>query len=77
MSASCVLCLQVAILDMNEAAGQSLVETLTKEHGLDRVMFLLCNVESEEEIKGNKQAQQCVYIWRGREGLDCVGQLLY
>uniref|UniRef100_I3KL42 15-hydroxyprostaglandin dehydrogenase [NAD(+)] n=1 Tax=Oreochromis niloticus TaxID=8128 RepID=I3KL42_ORENI len=42
---------KVAILDMNEAAGQSLVETLNKEHGPDRVLFLLCNVESGEEIK--------------------------
>uniref|UniRef100_A0A3Q2W0F9 15-hydroxyprostaglandin dehydrogenase [NAD(+)]-like n=1 Tax=Haplochromis burtoni TaxID=8153 RepID=A0A3Q2W0F9_HAPBU len=42
---------KVAILDMNETAGQSLVETLNKEHGPDRALFLLCNVESEEEIK--------------------------
>lgn len=45
---------------MNETAGQSLVETLNKEHGPDRALFLLCNVESEEEIKGNMHTQQNV-----------------
>lgn len=38
----------------------SLVETLNKEHGPDRALFLLCNVESEEEIKGNMHTQQNV-----------------
>lgn len=45
---------------MNETAGQSLVEILNKEHGPDRALFLLCNVESEEEIKGNMHTQQNV-----------------
>lgn len=47
---------------MNEAAGQSLVETLNKEHGPDRVLFLLCNVESGEEIKGNMHTPQNVNV---------------
>uniref|UniRef100_A0A3Q0RVQ3 15-hydroxyprostaglandin dehydrogenase [NAD(+)] n=1 Tax=Amphilophus citrinellus TaxID=61819 RepID=A0A3Q0RVQ3_AMPCI len=42
---------KVAILDMNETIGHCLVETLTKEHGPDRAMFLFCDVESEDELK--------------------------
>lgn len=48
---------------MNETAGQSLVESLNKEHGPDRALFLLCNVESEEEIKGNMHTQENESVW--------------
>lgn len=43
---------QVALIDVNDSAGRSLVEVLEKEFGSGRVLFLCCNVESEEKIKG-------------------------
>ncbi|XP_054481761.1 15-hydroxyprostaglandin dehydrogenase [NAD(+)] [Anoplopoma fimbria] len=42
---------KVALLDVNETAGKSLIEVLNKEYGPDRTLFLNCNVESEEQIK--------------------------
>ncbi|XP_061595144.1 15-hydroxyprostaglandin dehydrogenase [NAD(+)] [Cololabis saira] len=42
---------KVAILDVNETAGQSLVEALNKQHGSGKTVFLKCDVESEEQIK--------------------------
>lgn len=43
---------QVALIDVNESAGRSLVGVLEKEFGPDRVLFLSCDVESEEKLKG-------------------------
>ncbi|KAM6911679.1 15-hydroxyprostaglandin dehydrogenase [NAD(+)] [Lycodopsis pacificus] len=42
---------KVALLDVNEAAGKSLVEVLEKQYGQERTLFLNCDVESEEQIK--------------------------
>ncbi|XP_069573734.1 15-hydroxyprostaglandin dehydrogenase [NAD(+)] [Brachyistius frenatus] len=42
---------RVALLDMNEAAGQSLLEALNKDFGPEKTLFLNCNVESEQQIK--------------------------
>ncbi|KAG7232251.1 hypothetical protein INR49_009535 [Caranx melampygus] len=42
---------KVALLDMNEAAAESLMETLNKEYGQGRALFLKCDVESEEQMK--------------------------
>ncbi|KAK2828062.1 hypothetical protein Q5P01_019096 [Channa striata] len=42
---------KVVLLDMNEAAGKSLQEALSKQYGQDRTLFLICNVESEEQMK--------------------------
>uniref|UniRef100_A0A3B4ZF62 15-hydroxyprostaglandin dehydrogenase [NAD(+)] n=1 Tax=Stegastes partitus TaxID=144197 RepID=A0A3B4ZF62_9TELE len=42
---------QVALLDVNKTAGESLMEELNKQYGADRTLFLSCNVESEEQIK--------------------------
>ncbi|KAM7398373.1 hypothetical protein PAMA_006329 [Pampus argenteus] len=42
---------KVALLDVNETAGQSLMEELNKQYGGERTLFLSCNVESEEQLK--------------------------
>ncbi|KAK9536859.1 hypothetical protein VZT92_006612 [Zoarces viviparus] len=42
---------KVALLDVNQAAGKSLVEVLDKQYGRERTLFLNCDVESEEQIK--------------------------
>ena len=44
---------QVALFDVNETAAESLMETLQKQHGPGRALYVNCNVESEEQIKGN------------------------
>ncbi|XP_034461660.1 15-hydroxyprostaglandin dehydrogenase [NAD(+)]-like [Hippoglossus hippoglossus] len=41
----------VVLLDVNENAGKSLKESLDKQHGRERTLFLNCNVESEEQLK--------------------------
>ncbi|XP_035522703.1 15-hydroxyprostaglandin dehydrogenase [NAD(+)]-like [Morone saxatilis] len=46
---------KVALLDMNEAAGNDLMEVLEKLYGEERTLFLQCNVESEEQIKAALQ----------------------
>lgn len=43
---------QVALIDVNESAGRTLVEVLGKQFGPERILFLCCDVESEEKIKG-------------------------
>lgn len=57
----CCLPVQVALLDVNEAAAESLMESLNKEYGQGRALFLKCDVESEEQMKGNKHNK----VWRG------------
>ncbi|XP_030603196.1 15-hydroxyprostaglandin dehydrogenase [NAD(+)]-like [Archocentrus centrarchus] len=42
---------KVALLDVNKAAGESLMEVLRKQYGPDQMLFLLCNVESDEQFK--------------------------
>ncbi|XP_035522442.1 15-hydroxyprostaglandin dehydrogenase [NAD(+)]-like [Morone saxatilis] len=42
---------KVALLDVNETAGKSLMEVLEKQYGRERTLFLNCDVESEEQIK--------------------------
>ncbi|XP_030009173.1 15-hydroxyprostaglandin dehydrogenase [NAD(+)] [Sphaeramia orbicularis] len=42
---------KVALLDVNEAAGKSLAEALGKQYGQDKVLFINCNVESDEQMK--------------------------
>ncbi|XP_032389548.1 15-hydroxyprostaglandin dehydrogenase [NAD(+)] [Etheostoma spectabile] len=54
---------KVAFLDVNETAGKSLKETLDKEYGQERTLFLTCNVESEEQIKA--AFQKTVENFRG------------
>lgn len=46
---------KVALLDMNEAAGKSFMEDLQKQFGSERTLFLLCDVESEEQFKAALQ----------------------
>ncbi|XP_018547944.1 15-hydroxyprostaglandin dehydrogenase [NAD(+)] [Lates calcarifer] len=46
---------KVALLDLNETAGKSLMETINKLYGQGRALFLNCNVESEEQIKAALQ----------------------
>lgn len=43
---------QVALIDVNESAGRTLVEVLGKQFGPERTLFMCCDVESEEKIKG-------------------------
>ncbi|TWW75082.1 15-hydroxyprostaglandin dehydrogenase [NAD(+)] [Takifugu flavidus] len=42
---------KVALIDVDEIAGRSLLEILEKQFGSDRVLFLSCDVESEEKLK--------------------------
>ncbi|XP_017275338.1 15-hydroxyprostaglandin dehydrogenase [NAD(+)]-like [Kryptolebias marmoratus] len=42
---------KVVVLDINETAGQSLLEALNKKHGAGKTLFMKCNVESEEQLK--------------------------
>ncbi|XP_068456619.1 15-hydroxyprostaglandin dehydrogenase [NAD(+)]-like [Clinocottus analis] len=42
---------KVALLDVNETAGKSLVQVLENQYGRERTLFLNCDVESEEQIK--------------------------
>ena len=54
--ASYLICpspVQVALLDIHETAGESLTEALNQQHGAGKALFLKCDVESEEQIKGN------------------------
>lgn len=46
-------CEQVALLDVNKAAGESLMEVLRKQYEPDQMLFLPCNVESDEQFKGD------------------------
>ncbi|KAA8586638.1 hypothetical protein FQN60_000474, partial [Etheostoma spectabile] len=46
-----------------KTAGKSLKETLDKEYGQERTLFLTCNVESEEQIKA--AFQKTVENFRG------------
>uniref|UniRef100_A0A669ES03 15-hydroxyprostaglandin dehydrogenase n=1 Tax=Oreochromis niloticus TaxID=8128 RepID=A0A669ES03_ORENI len=43
---------KVVLLDMNKAAGESLVEALNKEYEPDRMLFKECNIKSDEDFKG-------------------------
>ena len=43
---------QVTLLDVNASAGKSLKESLDKQYGREKTLFLSCNVESDEQIKG-------------------------
>lgn len=45
----------VALLDVNEAAGKTLLEVLSKKYGEERTLFLSCNVESDEQIRAALQ----------------------
>ncbi|XP_027129666.1 15-hydroxyprostaglandin dehydrogenase [NAD(+)] isoform X5 [Larimichthys crocea] len=42
---------KVTLIDVNETAGKNLMETLQKEYGQDKTLFMKCDVESEEQIK--------------------------
>ncbi|KAF6725166.1 15-hydroxyprostaglandin dehydrogenase [NAD(+)] [Oryzias melastigma] len=42
---------KVALLDVNESAGQSLMESLNQKHGTGSALFLKCDVESEEQLR--------------------------
>lgn len=52
---------QVVLLDVNETAGKNLLGDLRKQHGQDRTLFLSCNVESEEQIKGKTHVCSSVF----------------
>ncbi|XP_077447585.1 15-hydroxyprostaglandin dehydrogenase [NAD(+)]-like [Stigmatopora argus] len=41
----------VVLLDVNESAGKSLMDSLNKEAGQGRALFLTCDVKSEEQLK--------------------------
>uniref|UniRef100_A0A672GJI8 15-hydroxyprostaglandin dehydrogenase [NAD(+)]-like n=1 Tax=Salarias fasciatus TaxID=181472 RepID=A0A672GJI8_SALFA len=42
---------KVALLDVNETAGNSAKEALDEEHGAESTLFLQCNVESDKDVK--------------------------
>ncbi|MEQ2300247.1 hypothetical protein AMECASPLE_023347 [Ameca splendens] len=42
---------KVALWNINEAAGESAAESLKKQYGAGKTLFLKCDVESEEQIK--------------------------
>lgn len=50
------MCVQVSILDVSDAAGRVFKETLDKEYGAEKTLFFHCNVESEQQVKGNAHA---------------------
>lgn len=52
--------MQVALLDVDETAGRSLKEVLDREYPPERTLFLSCDVESEEQIKGEANSQTAV-----------------
>lgn len=55
---------QVALIDVNESAGRTLVEVLERQFGPERVLFLCCDVESEEKIKGFILSSSCSHTFR-------------
>uniref|UniRef100_A0A3Q2PWW8 15-hydroxyprostaglandin dehydrogenase [NAD(+)] n=1 Tax=Fundulus heteroclitus TaxID=8078 RepID=A0A3Q2PWW8_FUNHE len=42
---------KVAMLDINVTAGASSLESLKRQYGAEKALFLKCDVESEEQIK--------------------------
>nr|XP_019941018.1 PREDICTED: 15-hydroxyprostaglandin dehydrogenase [NAD(+)]-like [Paralichthys olivaceus] len=46
---------KVALLDVNETAGKSLMKTLSEQYAPEKILFLNCNVESEKDIKAALQ----------------------
>lgn len=46
---------KVALLDINEDAGESFLESLKKQYGAEKVLFVKCDVESEEQLKAALQ----------------------
>ncbi|XP_061660336.1 15-hydroxyprostaglandin dehydrogenase [NAD(+)] isoform X2 [Syngnathoides biaculeatus] len=50
---------KVVLLDVNESAGKSLMEALNKEKGQDSALFLSCDVQLEEQLKGIKPLLSC------------------
>lgn len=44
--------IQVAMLDLNETTGKRTKADFAKEYGEDRVIFLTCDVTSDEQLKG-------------------------
>lgn len=42
---------KVALLDINETAGKSLIEALQKTYGGEKTLFISCDVTSEEQVK--------------------------
>lgn len=48
---------QVVLLDVNNTAGENFQEALHKEYGSEKTFFFKCDVESEEQIKGNGHSQ--------------------
>ncbi|XP_038146386.1 15-hydroxyprostaglandin dehydrogenase [NAD(+)] [Cyprinodon tularosa] len=42
---------KVALLDINETAGENLLESLKQQYGAGQALFIKCDVESEEQIK--------------------------
>ncbi|XP_068187701.1 15-hydroxyprostaglandin dehydrogenase [NAD(+)]-like [Antennarius striatus] len=46
---------KVALLDVNETAAKSLMEVLAKQFGPERVLFVRCDVESEEQFRDSLQ----------------------
>lgn len=48
---------QVALLDVNNTSGERFQEALHKEYGSEKTLFFKCDVESEEQIKGNGHSQ--------------------
>lgn len=51
---------QVVLLDINNTAGESFKEALDKEYGQENSLFFKCDVESEEQVKGEAHSQSQV-----------------
>ncbi|XP_008400202.1 15-hydroxyprostaglandin dehydrogenase [NAD(+)]-like [Poecilia reticulata] len=44
---------KVALLDINEAAAERPLQALEQQFGAEKTIFLKCDVESEEQIRGS------------------------
>lgn len=53
-----VLPVQVVLLDVNETEGKKVKEILDKQYGRDKTLFITCDVQSEEQIKGNTRTSE-------------------
>lgn len=57
-------------MDINEAAAESLLETLHKKHGAEKALFVKCDVESEEQIKGQTHKTTVTYTGGTQKSRD-------
>uniref|UniRef100_A0A8C6T295 Uncharacterized protein n=1 Tax=Neogobius melanostomus TaxID=47308 RepID=A0A8C6T295_9GOBI len=56
---------KAVLLDINTAAGKTLVEALEKKFGKEKTLFAECNVECEEQLKGKKDLNKAADTFGG------------